>query len=96
MNRRSLPSGYFCKQFVPYALLFSVLLLTAHLFGFREHVGIISGTSSPKFEEMFFGAMYLLLYIGSVVLVPILLLASVLDVLFRYLQFSSRRNKDYE
>lgn len=68
---------WFGERLIVYALLLTVLFLATHLLGFREHVGILSGTSSLNVQDMFFGSLYLLLYLGFVVLAPIMLLAGI-------------------
>ena len=87
MNKPSFLAHLFCKRFAAYAVLLSLLFAGAHLLGFREHVGILSGTSSLTAQDQYFGAMYLLLYAGFVVFVPIFLLATALgEILVRWLK----------
>lgn len=71
-------SGLSCKRFIAYAMLLFLLFMGAHLLGFREHTGILSGTDFPDKYHLYFGAIYIILYASFVVIAPILLIASLL------------------
>jgi hypothetical protein len=62
------------------ALALIVLFLAAHLAGLREYTTFISGTFEKGDPQtcVLLGSIYMLLYFGSVVLAPILLLAALL------------------
>ena len=81
-KRASKWSGAFfsAKYFLVRALALAVLFLAAHLAGLREYTTFISGTSGGPDVSMqtsaLYGATYLALYMGCVVLAPILLLAA--------------------
>ena len=76
ITQSSLFSGLSCKRFLAYALLLSLLFLGAYVFGFREYTGILSGTASLSEHYQYCGAIYIILYMCFVVIVPILLIAS--------------------
>ena len=89
--------GEFCradfgtpKDFLLKALLLSTLFLAAHLAGWREYTTFLSGTSAtPELswnQAAFRGMVYLLLFFGQVLMVPILLIAAGLLALWRRLR----------
>lgn len=70
------------KDFVRHAILIIILFLGVHLAGLREFTSILNGTSGsvelgPDVSAVL-GAIYLLAYLGLVLLVPMLLLAAAL------------------
>ena len=78
MTKPFLTSGLSCKRFIAYAILISLLFWGVHLLGFREYTGILSGTASLNKYHQYYGAIYIILYMCFVVIVPVLLIASVL------------------
>ena len=64
--------------FAGYAILLLVLFVAVHLLGFREYVGIISGTESADAYHPFYAVIYIILYISLAIAVPILLIAGIL------------------
>jgi hypothetical protein len=85
--------GLSFKRFLAYAVVISLLFFGAHLFGFREYTGILSGTASLSKHHQYYGAIYIILYMCFVVIVPILLIASLLTeirVAFKRLSKKSR------
>ena len=60
--------------FLSLALIFLFLLL--HLLGSREHVGVLSGTSSASLPQQLLGLLYLFSFVAAVFLSPIFLLAA--------------------
>jgi len=82
-------SGLSCKSFIAYATLLFLLFMGAHLLGFREHTGMLSGTDSPDEYHLYFGAIYIILYASFVVIAPILLIAS---LLIEIREFFKRKN----
>jgi len=69
------------------ALALSALFLLAHLAGWREYTSILNGTIGSvalgwNFSA-FLGVIYICLYLGSVLLVPIFLLAAGLLTLWQ-------------
>jgi hypothetical protein len=82
----------FCspKDFVRRALLITVTFLAVHLAGLREFTSILTGTAgSTKLGWgacAFFGLAYIVAYLAFVLLVPSLLLAAGLLVLWQKLR----------
>ncbi len=75
--RRSFASpGYLLE----WAVMLSVLFIIAHLFGLREYTSVLNGTiGSTNLSwqtASFLGAAYVFVYLGFVVVVPILILAA--------------------
>jgi hypothetical protein len=64
------------------AAAISVIFLLAHLAGFREYTGILNGTIGSLTLgwnlSAFLAVIYILFYLGFVVLVPVLVLAAIL------------------
>jgi len=56
--------------------VWSLAFVVADLLGFRAYTSVLSGTASFGMLQSCFGALYLLLYAGVVVLVPALLIAA--------------------
>jgi len=81
MNTNPLVKGL-CTRAVFLALAFLLL----HLLGLREYTGFLCGTymtpGSMSQLSAWIGAMYMLSYIGFVILVPILAMAGVLIWLY--------------
>jgi hypothetical protein len=82
-DQRRIPwTGAFfsAKYFLWRALALGVLFLVVQLAGLREYTTFLSGTTaSPDIslrQSAFFGMIYLALYMGTVVLAPILTLAA--------------------
>ena len=69
-------SPWSCHRFISYAIVFTVLFLSAHLLGFREQTAVLSGTSVATPLQQICGLVYILLYLCFVAFVPILLIAS--------------------
>lgn len=82
-------SGEFfsARYFLVRALALVVFFSIAHLAGLREYTTFLSGTTgSPNVSiqfSAFCGMLYIALYIGSVVLAPILILAAGLLILWQ-------------
>ena len=68
------------SRFLTYAVLLSVLFIVAHLLGFREYTGILSGTAALGDAYKFMGTLYILLYISFTGIVPILVIAGLLRI----------------
>ena len=70
------------KDFLRHAVLIVVLFAVAHACGLREYTAIICGTmASPMLGPetcALLGIGYMVLYFGTVVLVPVLLIAAAL------------------
>ena len=81
---KSLLIRFLGQRFTAYALLLSLLFTGAHLLGFREYTGILSGTASLDQYHQYYGAIYILLYVNFAVTVPILLLAGVLTEIWTF------------
>lgn len=79
------------KDFLVRAAAIGLLFLIAHLAGLREFTSVLNGTvGSVEMgwgKSAFFGAAYILIYLGFVLVVPILVIAAaitaVLQKLFR-------------
>jgi hypothetical protein len=69
------------------------LFLVVHLAGFREYTGVLNGTiGSLELGwnlSAFLAAIYILLYLAFVILVPILVLAAVILVVWQRLRQKS-------
>ena len=84
------PGGFAARA----ALILAVYLL-AHLAGLRDSTSILSGTTPqgayPAAVERIFALVYILAYLGAVMLAPVLLIAAVmLKLLGRSREFASR------
>lgn len=79
-------SRYFWVRALALVLLFA----TAHLAGLREYTTFLSGTTgSPDVSirlSAFYGMLYIALYIGCVVVAPVLILAAGLLTLWQRLR----------
>ena len=68
--------------------------LIAHLFGLREYTTFLSGTteslSTGIQASAFWGIAYIVMYLGCVVLAPILIIASALLMLWQKLATKRR------
>jgi len=67
------------------ALMLGVLFFLAHLAGLREYTAFLSGTAAGQTTmgwSVFYGTVYIVLYLGVVVLAPILAIAAGLLVLW--------------
>ncbi len=67
------------KGLVLRAAALTLLFALCHLAGWREHTSFLSGTAAPESSleaTMIYGLIYIVAYIGLVVLVPVLLLAA--------------------
>ncbi len=75
------PSPAFARAWLSRAVLPAILLLVFHLLGWREMVTILSGTVpegySPR-RPMIRSAAYMLAWFGTVILTPILAIATFL------------------
>lgn len=63
------------------ALILAVAFGAVHLAGFREYVGIMTGTAARVSGEtlpVLCGALYVILYVTAVVLVPVLLIGALM------------------
>ncbi|GEM_PF-3542903 len=69
------------------ALVLGVLFFLVHLAGLREYTAFLSGTPAMVETSMrlsfFYGSIYILLYLGAVVLAPILVIAAGILALWR-------------
>lgn len=67
------------RTWVQYAALIVAAFAAAHLFGWRDHVAILSGTMPSGGGEwrVLAGAFYALAYFGAVLVAPILMVAAV-------------------
>ncbi len=75
------PSPAFARAWLSRALLPAVLLLVFHLLGWREMVTILSGTVPEGYSPqgaMMRAAAYMLAWFGTVILTPILAIATFL------------------
>ena len=66
---------YSGRRFLMYSVWISVLFIIAHATGLRQYTNILSGTASYGTLEVYFGIVYILLYLCFVIVVPIFLLA---------------------
>ena len=75
------------EYFLLRAAALVVLFLIVHLAGLREYTAFLSGTAAAPEIGMrwssFYGMVYILCYLGFVVLAPILVIASGLVALWR-------------
>ena len=67
------------------ASVFGVFIVLS-LFGFRQHVNVLSGTGEIEASHLFFGLAYLLSYAAAVILAPILLIAALFADVMRRLR----------
>jgi hypothetical protein len=74
-GRPSPVPGLSCRRFIAYALVICVLFSVVHLLGFRDYTGVLSGTASLNRSHQYFGALYIILYVSFVVIMPVLLIA---------------------
>ena len=75
------PSPAFARAWLIRALLPAILLLLFHLLGWREMVTILSGTVPEGYSPqgaMIRAAAYMLAWFGTVILTPILTIATFL------------------
>lgn len=75
------PSPEFARAWLSRALLPAILLLVFHLLGWREMVTILSGTVPDGYSPqgaMVRAAAYMLAWFGTVILTPILAIATFL------------------
>ena len=70
------PLGCIVRGFLKRAILWSLVFGLAHVLGFRAYASLLSGTASFGICQRLFGTTYLVLYVGFVILVPVLLIAS--------------------
>ena len=77
----SAPRPPSCRRFMGYAVTLAALFLIAHVAGFREYTGVLSGALRLDWRA-FGGAAYLLLYAAWVFVVPPLLIAAALTKLW--------------
>ena len=70
------PLGPIIWGFLKRAVLYSLAFGLAHLLGFRAYTSLLSGTASFGVLQCMFGTVYLVLYLGFVLLAPVLLIAS--------------------
>src|SRR4051794_2746770 len=75
------------QHFLSVAVTLGVFFMLVHLVGFREHTALLSGTAASADVGMrlsaFYGIVYILLYLGCVVVAPILVLAAGLLALWQ-------------
>ena len=67
-----------CRRFLAYAVVLTGLFLIAHLAGWREYTGALSGTGPADPSQAYRGGSYVILYLGVTIAVPILLIAAAL------------------
>ena len=83
------------RDFVRHAVLTCVVFAAAHFFGLREFTSILNGTTGStelgRETSAALGAVYILLYLASVLFVPALLLAAALLVMGR--RFGGKHRK---
>jgi hypothetical protein len=83
-------SPYAGRRLIMYTLWLTVLFIIAHVTGLRQYTNILSGTASYGTVEVYFGIMYILLYLCFVILVPIFLIAF---TCMKVLSFSQKHKK---
>ena|SRR5579862_7618916 len=89
LPKREARTGEFfsAKYFLLRAFALVVLFALAHLAGFREYTTFLSGTvANPDVGfrlSAFYGMTYIALYLGSVVVAPILVIAAGLLMLWK-------------
>ena len=70
------------RGFVQWAAVFAAMFLLAHAAGLREFTSILNGTSGSTAiswnTAAFLGVVYVLLYLGFVLIAPTLILAAIL------------------
>jgi hypothetical protein len=70
------------EYLIKWAILLTVLFVVAQASGWREFTSILSGTNGSVMsgwrETAFFGIIYIITYLGVVVLAPILILAALI------------------
>ena len=68
------------KDFIRHAVLIVLAFGVAHLFGLREYTSFLNGTAGPAGTDWetsaMLGVTYVLLYLACVLLVPTMLLAA--------------------
>jgi hypothetical protein len=78
------------KDMIQRAAAISGLFLVAHLAGFREFTGILNGTIGSLALgwnlSAFLAVFYIVLYLAFVILVPVLVLAAVILMIWQRLQ----------
>jgi len=72
------------RGFVMPAFLVTALFVGLHLAGFRDRTGVLSGTDTAGTDAIL-GGLYILAYLATVVVVPVLFIACVIVVLFRWI-----------
>jgi len=68
------------------ALTLGVLFFLVHLAGLREYTAFLSGTAAAQTSmglSVFYGMVYIVLYLGAVVLAPILVFAAGILILWQ-------------
>jgi hypothetical protein len=93
-RRKPLAGEFFsAKYFFVRALVLVALFLVAHLLGLREYTTFLSGTTGNPAVSMetssLYGLIYILLYLGCVVLAPILALSAAFLMLWQKLRRSA-------
>ena len=74
--QKNKPTHY--QRLWSYALFLFILFCIASLFGFQAHVSVIAGVHSGHFIDQSCGLIYLILYVCTLSLVPILILSGVI------------------
>jgi len=82
MDKNARPRAVPWKRFLIPAFLVGALFVMAHAVGLRSRTGVLSGTDPVGFADTFLGIVYILLYLGTVVLVPVLLITFALVAVF--------------
>jgi hypothetical protein len=76
------------QYLVTRALMLGVLFFLAHIAGLRDYTAFLSGTAAGQTTmgwSVFYGTAYIALYLGAIVLAPILVIAAALLILWERL-----------
>jgi hypothetical protein len=86
------------RDLIQHALAVSVIFLIVHLCGLREFTSVLNGTMGStqvsRGVAAFLGIIYVVVYVGFVVLVPILILAAGLLKIGERTSLLAKRRQD--
>ena len=81
------------RPYIQFALVLTFGFLLLHIAGFRRYTAIWSGTYVGSEEAQLAGVFYLLLYLLSVCIVPILFLTEAIHWLFERANYIRSKRK---
>ena len=76
--RRQRRAGAGPRWFLIRAALLAILFAAAHVCGWRAYTSVLSGTASPDVVPALCGVLYIALYAGCVIVVPMFVIAALL------------------